>query len=329
MLSVEVVADMVQEWLDMGIVRVIVCGEPLLHPDFARICAIVRSAGIRVDLLTNGLLLERCATEVVASCDSLAVSLDGPPAVHDDVRGRPRAYERLARGVASVRRLAPDLPVDARCAVHALNAGELRATVATARALGLRSISFSATDFHNEAAFRREGRLATGSMEELSVTGEGLARLEAEFAALVAENRSDFESGFLSDSPSRLRRILVDHYRGLAGLGPVPVARCSAPWTSAVIEYDGTVRPCFPLEVLGRVTTTSGLDGVVNSDAALRFRGNLDVATNPACQTCVCQSDITEEIAHAWSSDLSRSPIAHLSAAEAMRGTTELAMDAP
>jgi MoaA/NifB/PqqE/SkfB family radical SAM enzyme len=68
----------------------------------------------------------------------------------------------------------------------------------------------------------------------------------------------------------------------------VPVApMCNAPWVSAVIEVDGTVRPCFFHQKIGNLDGKT-LDQVINGEEARRFRASLDVETNPICQRCVC-----------------------------------------
>lgn len=311
-LTVADISRWVPEWTRLAVARVVVCGEPLLHPDLAEICAVIRDHGIRVDLLTNGMLLSRRAHVVARSCDALAVSLDGPPRVHDEVRGRRRAFDRLSAGVRRMHTLAPELGIDARCAVHRLNFRYLRQTVATAHELGLRSISFSGTDLHNEAAFRREGRLADEYYDGLAIRGAELDELAAEVDNIAREYAADFESSFISDSPERLRRILVGYYRGLSGQEPMPVPRCNAPWTSVVLEYDGTLRPCFPMRAYGNLFAADSLHAAVNSDEAVTWRSGLNVQTNPICQGCVCQTDITPETAHAWAIERDQPAIAQL-----------------
>jgi len=318
-LSITDIEGWLPDWRRLGVVRVVLCGEPLLHPDLMPMCRIIRAAGIRVDILTNGLLLKRRAGDIKDACDALTVSLDGPPKIHDEVRGRADAFARLERGVLAVKQVAPDLGVDARCAVHGLNYRSLRATVDTARALGLRSISFSGTDLHNEAAFRREDRVSDAYVRSLAISGRSVDALAEEVRLLEFEYAEDFRSGFISDPPHRLRRILVDYYRALDGQIPTPAPRCNAPWTSAVIEYDGTVRPCFPLSPYGNLFEHEGLDAVLNSAEARERRRLLDVASDPTCAGCVCQSDIQDEVAQLWSTHRADPAIRQLNAVTEFR----------
>src|SRR5437762_7999791 len=66
-------------------------------------------------------------------------SLDGPREVHDLIRNVPRAYDRLAEGVAAVRAAGPGIAVSGRCTVQRANFHVLRATVADRKSTRLNS----------------------------------------------------------------------------------------------------------------------------------------------------------------------------------------------
>jgi Fe-coproporphyrin III synthase len=88
------------------------------------------------------------------------------------------------------------------------------------------------------------------------------------------------------ESPDKLRRI-VHHFNAYLGLVEPVAPRCNAPWVSAVVETDGTVRPCFFHAPIGNVSEQSLIE-VVNSPRALEFRQSLRIAENPICRRCVC-----------------------------------------
>ena len=95
----------------------------------------LRQRGIRITILSTGLLLERHAAQIVEFTDEVIVSLDGPREVHDAIRRVPGAFDRMAAGIQVLRGMAPAYPVAARCTVQAANAGRLCDTVAAAREL--------------------------------------------------------------------------------------------------------------------------------------------------------------------------------------------------
>jgi len=254
-------------------------GEPLLHSDLFQLARRLRRSGIRTTLLSTGLLLERHAARVAEDIDDVIVSLDGPPDVHDQIRRVPGAFQRLAAGVRALEQRRPGYPVAARCTVQALNAQHLRATVETARQLGLRALSFLAADLSSTAFNRPEPWPA---QRQASIAPDP-AVLEQEVEALIAAYPSD---GFVAERPEKLRR-LVAHFRAHQGLEPHVAPRCNAPWVSAVIEPNGDVRPCFFHPPVGNLSAVA-LDEVVNGPRAVAFRQNLRVADNPICQQCVC-----------------------------------------
>jgi MoaA/NifB/PqqE/SkfB family radical SAM enzyme len=234
---------------------------------------------MRITLLSTGLLLGRDAARIVGTMDEVIVSLDGPREIHDDIRRVPGAFHRLADGVRAIHSLMPEYPVSARCTVHAHNAAHLRTTVAAARAMGLRSISFLAADL-DSTAFDRP--MAWPDTRKAAIAPD-LTALEREMEALLAEYPAD---GFIVEPPAKLRRI-VSHFRAYYGLESHIAPRCNAPWVSAVWEAGGDVRPCFFHPPIGN-TGNGTLAQIVNGPAAIAFRENLNVAENPICRRCVC-----------------------------------------
>jgi MoaA/NifB/PqqE/SkfB family radical SAM enzyme len=254
-------------------------GEPLMNPGLFRLAAMLRTRGIRITLLSTGLLLEREAARIVDGIDELIVSLDGPRQVHDQIRRVPGAFDSLARGAMAIRTLSPRFPIAARCTVQSANAARLRETVAAARAIRMNSISFLAADLTSAAFNRVEGWTDT---RRSSVAPE-LAALENEIEALIANYPPD---GFVLESPAKLRRI-VAHFRAHVGLEEPVAPRCNAPWVSAVLETNGDVRPCFFHAPIGN-TAAGNLSQILNGPAAIAFRQSLDIENNPICKGCVC-----------------------------------------
>jgi MoaA/NifB/PqqE/SkfB family radical SAM enzyme len=260
-------------------------GEPQLNVQMSFLAQMLRSEGIRVTMLTAGLLLESHAESVAANIDDVIVSLDGPQAVHDHIRRVPHAFERIAAGVAALRRFRPDIAVRARCTVQKTNHRSLCEVVQAAKAIGLNSISFLAADLTSDAFNRPQG-WSPEHQDRVALNEQEIEALETEVERLISQYAVDLDSGFVVESASKLRRIVL-HFRAHLGEGQQVAPRCNAPWVSAVIEASGEVRPCFFHPSFGNIHTQT-LHQIVNGPEALKFRANLDVATNPICQRCVC-----------------------------------------
>jgi len=77
--------------------------EPLLYPHIRDAVALVKGMGMEMNITTNGVLLERYAEDLVKlGLDKLTISIDGPPDIHDAIRGVPGTFEKAMRGVAAI-----------------------------------------------------------------------------------------------------------------------------------------------------------------------------------------------------------------------------------
>ncbi|MBV8073639.1 MAG: radical SAM protein [Acidobacteriaceae bacterium] len=257
-------------------------GEPLMHRDLFRLAAMLKTRRIRVTLLSTGLLLARCATEIAAHIDDIIVSLDGPPEIHDRIRRVPGAFRLLEQGIRAIHDVNPQFSISARCTVQHLNHCCPVETARTAKRLGLSSISFLAADV-TSSAFNRFQPWEAYRQAQVALTLEEVVALERELEAVNIEWEG---SGFVAESAEKLRRI-SNHFRVHLGLSLPSAPRCNAPWVSAVVEADGTVRPCFFQRPIGSLKSHTLLN-VINGFEAQQFRAALDIASDPVCRRCVC-----------------------------------------
>jgi Fe-coproporphyrin III synthase len=293
-LSAADVAGWLAEWQRLGVRRVLLSGgEALLHSHLWEMCDHLRAAGIGITILSTGLLLRRHAANLVRRCDDVVVSLDGPRETHNHIRNIPRAYERLAEGVAAVKAADPRVAVSARCTVQRANFTQLRATVAAAHELGLDRVSFLAADVSSEA-FNRPGGWDEQRTTSVALEPEDLPLLQTEIDALEQECAADFASGYIAESPLKLRRRLGQYYAALLGQADFFPNACNAPWVSSVIESDGTVRPCFFQPPLGNIYQAGSLDAILNTPEAISWRQGLDPQRDAICRKCVCTLSLRE-----------------------------------
>src|SRR5581483_3799067 len=260
-------------------------GEPLMNGDLPGLCVFLRELRIRMTLLTTGLLLARRATEVAALFDDIIVSMDGPMAVHDAIRQIKGSFDLIQSGVAAVRGLRPEMPITARLTVQKMNHAHLLEAVLSARAIGLDGISFLAADLTSHA-FNRPLLWATERQKEIALTEAETAVLEREIKRVLAWGAKGENQGYVAESAAKLQKIAA-HFRACLGQAAFESPKCNAPSVSAVVEADGTVRPCFFHPAVGNIHQDT-LEEIVNGEAARKFRERLDVESNPVCQRCVC-----------------------------------------
>ena len=271
---------------NLGVRQVVLTGgEPLLHNDLSALCNFFRDRQIHLTLLTTGLLLHKRAEEVAALFDDIIVSLDGPPEIHDAIRRVSGAYNLIHRGIGAVRHYHPSMPITCRTTVQKANHRHLRHTVDAARALGLDSISFLAADL-TSPAFNRPLIWPGEKQGQIGLNIEEAKALEEEIEQLILQYKASINHKYIVEPAAKLRKIARRFREHLGQLTP-QAPTCNAPWVSAVIEVDGSVRPCFFHRTIGNITSST-LEEVINGEAAQAFRQSLDIETDATCRRCVC-----------------------------------------
>jgi Fe-coproporphyrin III synthase len=259
-------------------------GEPLLRPEVFDAAEIFRARGMVLHLLTSGILLERFVDRVAQQFARVCISLDATSEpLYERIRGV-NALATVRRGIERFRRQAASVPLTARATLHRANFRELPRLIECARSLGLDGISFLPADV-SSLGFGREAVPGSAVRADLALGRDEIDDFEATIERTIAVYARDFESGFVAESPDKLRR-LPRYYAALGGDEPFPRVSCNAPWVSVVLEANGSVRPCFFHEPIGNVRDLP-FAAIVTENLRV-FRQGFDVGANPVCVRCVC-----------------------------------------
>lgn len=290
-ISKEVLAGHLESFRELKVKWVVLSGgEALMHSNLWTLCEMLKEIGIRITILSTGLLLEKQAHEVIRWSDEVTVSLDGSAEIHNKIRNIPNAYQKLESGIKALRALNPGFRVTGRCVLQRLNYFDLPHIIESALQLELNQISFFAADV-SSTAFNRPQGWEPERVSDVALAPGEVAEFRRLIEKIIAEHHDKFSSGFIAESPEKMRKIGA-YYSALQGDNEFPPIRCNAPWVSTVIEADGSVRPCFFHRTLGNIHDTS-LTDILNSAEALSFRQQLDVKRNTICRKCVCSLNLT------------------------------------
>ena len=248
-------------------------GEPLLHPQWADIARVLAGGRRQLWLLTAGLALQKYATVAADLCHKVTVSLDAATAdTYRSIRGVD-AFEQVCAGIRAV--VQRNKQVSIRCTIQRRNYRQLPELVELAHNLGVKQISFLAVDVLTHVAFARRQEI----INNLALEQDDLPEFDRVLTDLSDRFRDDFETGFIVESPAKLRR-LRQYFAALHELVDFPSVRCNAPRFSAVFTADGKIQPCFfisPSEKLG-----------INNSALLSLRHDIRTGKRNECKTCVC-----------------------------------------
>src|SRR5882724_13571896 len=98
-ISTEELSKHISAFKKLGVKQVALSGgEALMHSNLWKFCEQLKSIGVKISLLSTGLTLKANASEIVAHCDDVIVSLDGSKEAHNRIRNIPNAFEKLAEG---------------------------------------------------------------------------------------------------------------------------------------------------------------------------------------------------------------------------------------
>ena len=81
-------------------------GEPLLYKHIIKLMQIILDAGLRLRLVTNGVLLQHYSQKLLDLAENhafeMSVSIDGSESIHDQVRGVKGCYSKTISGIHSL-----------------------------------------------------------------------------------------------------------------------------------------------------------------------------------------------------------------------------------
>lgn len=258
-------------------------GELYMRRDTNRLVAHATSLGMRVNLTTNGTLIDKAQIKelVKIPARSVTVSLDAPTArVHDAIRGRPGAWKKTVRTLDQLlARRGPKTKVRLNTVVSRRNLHTLTGW----------------------ADFLRERPIDGWLLIPMDEAGEDTDHLtEADIAwytAAIAPLLADRVSvpGF---DPWLYGRTGADRAHAAEGRfarGYYVQQRCFAPWVHTLVGPTGDVYPCCQLHrripPLGNVRQAP-LRDIFHADPYVTLRLALGAERLPWCHRC---ADFLEE----------------------------------
>ncbi len=119
-------------------------GEPCLRKDLEELAAYARSLGLRINLISNGSLIdrERAASLAAAGIESAQISIEGSTAaLHDGLTGVEGSFERALAGIAALQ--GAGISVQTNTTLSARNAGAATDMPAFLKGLGVHRFSMN------------------------------------------------------------------------------------------------------------------------------------------------------------------------------------------
>lgn len=269
-------------------------GEPLLHHEWGEVLRVIKGAGLRCNMITNGILLAQRGEEAVRlGLDEVIFSLDGPAGVHDRIRGGEGVFQRALVGFQTLaeakERYGKKLPrVNVNTVIWEENYNLLADIAEVAVGFGAETITFHHLIFIDKQAYEGTERIiGCSSPDWRGFVREQLPQIDPE--VVIAQRRlllkrSPIPAFFYPNyTDGEIRR----YYSSFDFLPTSYRHRCLSPWMVAYVLPDGGVKPCLSLGYrMGDLKEQSFRD-IWNGEHALTFRRLLKRERYfPVCPRC-------------------------------------------
>jgi len=275
-------------------------GEPLLYPDFSGLIRYLKDKKQYTIVNTNGVLLKRYAAELVdLEVDGLDISIDGPPEIHDKIRGVPGTFGKVIEGLRLLRecrlKSGQRKPmVKAIFTISEMNQDKLEEPLHLLEESGLfDAVIFFLGTFTTEKIGRATDRifreyLGCESSSWKDFVG-ALGKVDPEkvktFMEIVSSrNRKNFLPVFFI--PSLASKEVEDYYSRPASF--MGRKACYSPWLTLEIRPNGdaTFCPDFPDYIIGNILEEP-FEKIWNGEKAHKFRRLLiEKGLFPLCSRC-------------------------------------------
>lgn len=277
-------------------------GEPLMYPHFRDFVLEAKKRGLVVHLQTNGTLLAREADFLVETgVEAVNVSIDGPPPVHDRIRGLKGGFARIEAGVQALaearrRQRRPNPILSFNCTISKANLEHLEEMAPLAVRLRGDCLQLQHTMFDSPENVARHNRLLSpekcremglevahpsiceDEYYQSELRGEDLPKLQAALQKAWQQARGRIKLHFMPNFPDK---FLSPYYLDLAY--PFPQG-CHDFWATGRILADGTFSPCLNL-VMGNISRQPFLE-MWNGPRMQRLRRLIGKGLFPGCARC-------------------------------------------
>lgn len=271
-------------------------GEPLLHPDIIPMIKLLDDQNIVKLLVTNGLLLEEKAKDLIDSgLDFLAISLDGPDENTQYQRGNVRqSFDKIIRGIDKVVRLREKkmFPhVRIATVISKYNLTNFEKIFDIAEDLGVDQWSISHHFYYYDSIKKQQEKLSQTKNFGSDVWGEDNGSNKIYFSnterELISQKLKIIRQK-ISHSNTKLRISFpnsTDIESFYTGKLPSPRSKCTSPLYQVYLRGNGDIEMCHGY-ILGNIKRDT-LNHIWHNQKTKRFQQYIkNHRLIPACFRC-------------------------------------------
>lgn len=274
-------------------------GEPLLYSRWEELVRCIKSQNLRVNMITNGTLLDRHVGKVVElGIDEIIFSLDGPEPVHDEMRSGKGIFKRAVSAFTELRavrtKAGSALPrINISTTIFESNYRRLDEVIEIAESIGADTITFHHLIFQSRAVSERNSEVFRTEfdldcMDWIGFAREKLPDIEVEYLVrklheLVRRKSPVSISVYPNFTDEEIRR----YYSGFEFTPDSYANRCVSPWMTVYVFPDGDVKPCLDTCFTAGNILHESFREIWNNERYRAYRSVLKRhGSFPACARC-------------------------------------------
>lgn len=231
-------------------------GEPLLFEGAMEIIRRIKQKGMYCSINTNGMLLEKFARDFVeAKVDMVRVSIDGPPDIHDKIRGVAGCFERLMSGITAINQLKSEMEssypvIEVYFTMNNENFTHFTSVLEIVENRNIHGIKF----IHPIYMSKQNVAKCVSFLKEASalkrvdyITGSNIEHLQLDHERLIPEIRKVRQRKnklAVRVFPDFKDNHIVDYYTDHDNFALKFKGKCKSLWFSVNIKPNGDVEPC-------------------------------------------------------------------------------------
>jgi len=296
---VEVYKKVIDEVAPKKVHVYITGGEPFLYGDLVPLVNYMKQKGLTVQIVTNGVGLEKNAQTIVDNgWDMICVSFDGPKEIHDKCRGVPGALDTAIKGIQAIQKIKKEKKTS-KPAIFVLttisinNQYALLDTVKEAEKLKPDGMVIYYSWFTRESIGQKHTKIAEEKLGITPFAWKGYVRDTTkldidnitEQVRQIKSKKSKLPILFAPNLKTEEIRTYYTEPENFFGY-----KKCVAPWFQLDVMPNGDTVTCrdFPDFVTGNIMESS-IREIYNSEKHRKFRRALRSCENgvfPICSRC-------------------------------------------
>ncbi|MCC7429369.1 radical SAM protein [bacterium] len=230
-------------------------GEPMLHPQWTDIMAYIKANGMRVNIVTNGVFIEKNAEAIVKNkMDEIIFSLDGPEEQHDEIRAVKGTFGRAKKGLEKINKLKKEFNTKSpilhiNTTLFEENYEKIDEIVQIAEELEVDHLNFHHLLFLGKEQFEAHDNIFRSLYGKTSPEWSGFVRdtlpkIDPEFLIKMRNKyQSRTKKPFVSFYPNFDDDEIRRYYKNFEFEPTSYANRCMSVWMTTYIFPDGSVRP--------------------------------------------------------------------------------------